>query len=132
MLSLLFLNFCDSLMYHAFEECNQDEVPLLGDDMQTLLTKLNAIEWDSIVTKYLPGLALKHEPYARSCKRPLFLPLSGSPIPYENVEITIEDDHSFPSWNSFHMPITNLLESSNATLNLKALIDPNTYNRQWR
>merc|ERR550534_1939666 len=30
------------------------------------------------------------------------------------------------------MPVTNLLESSNTTLNLKALIDPNTYNRQWR
>ena len=55
MLSVMFLNFCDLLFYHAFEECNQDEVPLLGDDMQTLLTKLNNIQWDTVVNRYLPG-----------------------------------------------------------------------------
>jgi len=109
MLSVMFLNFCDFLYYHAFEECNQDEVPLLGDDMQTLLTKLNNIQWDTVVNRYLPA----------------------NPIPF-NMEITIDDNVTVPSWNSFHTPITNLVNSTNAAINLKDYIPSDQFYKQWR
>ena len=55
MLSVLFLSFCDIKFYHAFKECDQEDVPLLGDDIQTLLLKVENLKFNTIVNRYLPG-----------------------------------------------------------------------------
>ena len=50
MLMVLFRDFCDTLFYHSFSECNEKDVPIMGDDFDELLRKLSNIEWDSITS----------------------------------------------------------------------------------
>ena len=50
-------DFCDGLFYVAFEECySNNHVPTMSDDFDTILTKLNEIQWDALTwMKYLPN-----------------------------------------------------------------------------
>ena len=60
MLTLLFDDYCDTLFYHAFRPCSQEDVPLLGEDMTVLLDKVLNIEWNTIIDKFLPGMHVLH------------------------------------------------------------------------
>ena len=56
MLSVLYRDYCDALFHHGFVVCNEDDVPLLGDEMATLLEKLNNLQWDATINiNSLPG-----------------------------------------------------------------------------
>ena len=48
MLLVLYKDYCDALFYHGFVQCDQDDIPLLGDEMSVLLDKLFNLQWDSI------------------------------------------------------------------------------------
>ena len=50
MLMVLYRDFCDTIFYHSFTICNEDDVPLMGDEFDKLLLKLNNIAWDSITS----------------------------------------------------------------------------------
>ena len=50
MIMNLYQDYCDGLFYFSFTECftDQQSVPTMSDDFDTLLLKLNEIEWNSI------------------------------------------------------------------------------------
>ena len=50
-------DFCDGLFYVAFEECySNNNVPTMSDDFDTILKKLNEIQWDALTwMEYLPN-----------------------------------------------------------------------------
>ena len=57
MLMVLYKDYCDTLFYHSFGKCTQDDVPLLGDEMDVLLNKLHNMQWDLITSiNNLPGI----------------------------------------------------------------------------
>ena len=48
MMSVLFNGYCQGLFYNTFRKCNKRDKPSLGDGMETLLSKLLALQWGSI------------------------------------------------------------------------------------
>ena len=50
MLMVLFQDYCETKFYHDFTQCSSSEVPLLGEDMYSLLGKLNDFQWDTITS----------------------------------------------------------------------------------
>ena len=62
MFYLLFTDYCDALFYFGFEECNTDIIPVMADDFETLLSKLNDLRWDIISNvNNIPGGKLCHD-----------------------------------------------------------------------
>ena len=43
----LYQDFCDGLFYHSFSNCDEEKVPTMSDDFDTILEKLNSLSWDS-------------------------------------------------------------------------------------
>ena len=134
MLSVLFLSFCDFKLYHAFKECDQEDVPLLGDDIQTLLLKVENLKFNTIVNRYLPGPELIST-ILRAFKwfKKTSNSFAADPIPF-SIEITIEDldENLSPMTPSAKLPITTLMNTTNADINLKDFIPANQYYEQWR
>ena len=50
MMFTLFNGYCQALFYNTFSECNERDVPLLGDDMGVLLDKLLNLQWDATLS----------------------------------------------------------------------------------
>ena len=106
MLMVLYQDYCDGLFYHTFRTCDQSNVPLLGDDMDVLLDKLNNLQWDILVNmNELPNI----------------------PEEFHNIFLDIEDIDNYTK------PLTNLVETSKLMINLKDYYEPsNLFYKQWR
>ncbi len=46
MLLVLYTDYCDASFYFGFIVCDDSTVPLMSDDFDVLLTKLNNLRWD--------------------------------------------------------------------------------------
>ena len=102
--AIIYRDYCDTLFYHSFEHCNEENVPLLGDEMDVLLDKLHSIQWDLITNiNDLP-----------------------EPIIFEH-QILIEDDES-----KYISPINQMLKTSRTTINLKDFLPESEFYKQWR
>ena len=105
LIAIMYKDYCDTLFYHSFEECNEENIPLLGDEMDILLDKLHNIQWDLITSiNNLPDL----------------------PIIFEH-KILIEDDES-----NYVSHIQQLLNTSRTTINLKDFLPESEFYKQWR
>ena len=43
-----FSDYCDAKMYYTFEPCSRLETPSLNDNFNTILEKINLLEWDAL------------------------------------------------------------------------------------
>ena len=105
LIAVLYKDYCDTLFYHSFEECDEENIPLLGDEMDVLLNKLHNIQWDLITNiNNLPDL----------------------PIIFQH-QILIEDDES-----NYVSHIQQLLNTSRTIINLKDFLPASEFYNQWR
>ena len=45
---VLYEDFCDALYYHSFTECSVVQTPVMSDDFDKLLDKLEHLQWDLV------------------------------------------------------------------------------------
>ena len=59
MILALYADFCDTQFYHSFTECTATQTPFMSDDFETMLQKLNEIQWDTLTSEdHLQGMIL--------------------------------------------------------------------------
>ena len=60
MIMSLFIEYCDADFYHSFTPCDDLKLPLMSDELDTLLDKLKDIEWNSITSsENIPGTPIE-------------------------------------------------------------------------
>jgi len=108
MIMELFINFCDTYYYHSFSICDSDNVPLMSDEFEVLLEKLEDIKWNSITSSSnLPG--------------------GGAPTKFGPVPITLEDN-----LEEYRYPITTLKNKGKIDFNLQEYDFNQNFDRFWR
>ncbi len=56
MILSLYADFCDTQFYHSFTPCTVTQAPLMSDEFEVLLQKLNEIQWATLTSAdNLPG-----------------------------------------------------------------------------
>ena len=56
MLQVLYTDYCDATFYFGFIECDPSTVPLMSDDFDVMLSKLNNLRWDILANvQNVPG-----------------------------------------------------------------------------
>ena len=80
MILVLYQDYCDTLYYHGFLECNADTVPAMSDNFDILLEKLNSIQWDIITSNEnlpVPPQVFTNKRVTIQDDRPLTLPIQS-------------------------------------------------------
>jgi len=109
MLLSLYTDYCDAKFYHSFMLCSMEEAPLMSDDFELLLQKLDALQWDSITsTSNLPGTPIKF-----GYPNPVWLTLQDQPLAH-------------------NYPIQLLKNNSKLEVNLKDYDVSGNFERFWR
>ena len=104
MIMVLYQDYCDALFYHNFQDCSEQETPLMSDDFLVLLDKLNALKWDAIANAD-----------------------SLDPAPTQNtVTVIIED------LNNYTQPIAQLKNDSKVMINFKDFLPKDDFYGRWR
>ena len=56
MILSLYLDYCDAEYFNSFKSCDDQSLPYMSDDLETLLDKLIEIQWESVVSDAeIPG-----------------------------------------------------------------------------
>jgi hypothetical protein len=105
MMLVLYNDFCDSMFYHGFFHCTEETAPLMSDDFEVLLSKLNDLQWDAVTnTNNLPG----------------------TPIKFGPDSLTIVDT------DLYNAPVRQLKNTSTVELNLRHFISDSAMDQLWR
>lgn len=102
----LYQDFCDGLFYHSFSNCDEEKVPTMSDDFDTILEKLNSLSWDSADWQD---------------------DLPGTPQDFQDVvDVYLEDSpiEGFSESDEMHGPVRSLRENHEVLFNFK---DHSTY-----
>merc|ERR1719452_60375 len=62
MILSLYLDFCDAEYYNSFKTCEDQNLPYMSDDIDTLLSKLIDIQWESVISnEEIPGTPIEFD-----------------------------------------------------------------------
>jgi hypothetical protein len=60
MILSLYLDFCDAEFYNSFKSCEDQNLPYMSDDIDSLLGKLIDIQWESVISnEQIPGTPIE-------------------------------------------------------------------------
>ncbi len=121
MLQVLYTDYCDATFYFGFIECDPSTIPLMSDDFDVMLSKLNNLRWDILANvQNVPGG--KVACYWRLFYLPSFSP--GTPTSFGPSGFIVEDQP-----DEYLFPVTTLVNNLTVSLNLADYINNNGY---WR
>ena len=101
MVLALFMDYCDAEFYNSFRSCDSQNIPSMSEDFESILTKLNDLKWNTIVSKDsldgIPEEFTKHFKIETTSKEKLF----------ETKNIIV---HTLREMNEVYINLKNLVE----------------------
>jgi len=108
MIMSLYTDFCDADYYNSFRSCQEQNMPYMSDDFDTLISKLIDIQWESVISNS---------------------EIPGKPIKFSSPK-TIDSETFYRGKTNFI--VSNLRKTGQVEINLKDLDENHYFDSFWR
>ena len=110
MIMSLYLDFCDADFYNSFRSCQEQNMPYMSDDFDTLISKLIDIQWDSVISN---------------------AEIPGKPVQMKGT-FKIDSDSETTYGGKTNYIVSTLKKTNQVEINLRDLDEYNRFDDFWR